>query len=391
MDLNAWLADKRLVVCVGSGGVGKTTTAATIGLWGAVHGRRVMVLTIDPAKRLANSLGLDTMHSDGARIDLEPLRALGVAPTGELWAMMLDSRRTFDELIGRIAPNEEVRERILANHIYQQMSSAFAGSQDYMATERIYDVARSGGFDLVVLDTPPVKNALDFLESPGRLIKFLDERVLAWFMEPARKGPLGALMAGSSAIVLRLLATVLGKQFIEDLTEFMTDFESLFEGFRKRHDDVQRLFREPGTTFVTVCAPTESSTDIAAYFQEELAARELPRAGVIVNQRHRAAATDHDADHALGELARRLAAEAPGGAEPLAPRTVASVLARLSMAHRRLADLAQTEAGIVAAVRAAAAGADFFQEVPRLDTEVNDLESLYELGSRLFTEPAEIP
>ena len=380
MDLTHWLDDKRLVVCVGSGGVGKTTTAAAVGLWGAIHGKKVMVLTIDPAKRLANSLGLEGMPPEGARIDLSSMPDA----TGELWAMMLDSRHTFDDLIHRIAPSEEVRDRILANHIYQQMSAAFAGSQDYMATERIYDVVREGDFDLVVLDTPPVKNALDFLESPGRLIKFLDGQVVSWFLEPARKGLLGGLMQGTSAIVLRLLSAVLGKAFVEDLTEFMQDFESLFDGFRQRHVEVQKLFRADGTTFVTVCAPTESSTDVAVFFQEELAERELPRGGVIVNQRHRSEADTDNAVEVLGETAATLSSDLPQSVR-------ASVLARLTMAHRRLSELARAEATVIQPVRKASFGGHFYQEVPRLDTEVNDLASLRRIGHHLFAEPAEIP
>ena len=380
MDLNAWLLEQKLVVCVGSGGVGKTTTAASVGLWGAIQGKKVMVLTIDPAKRLANSLGLEGMPPEGAQIDLSSMPDA----KGELWAMMLDSRHTFDDLIRRIAPSEEVRDRILANHIYQQMAAAFAGSQDYMATERIYDVVREGNFDLVVLDTPPVKNALDFLESPGRLVKFLDQQVLSWFLEPARKGIIGSLMLGTSAVVLRLLGAVLGKGFVEDLTEFMRDFESLFEGFRARHQEVVKLFRASGTTFVTVCAPTESSVDVAVFFQQELAARELPRGGVIVNQRHRCEAGGHSAQEVLGGVVSTLNTD-------LSDKTAATLLARLSMAHKRLSDLSQAEEGVIQPVKKAAFGAGFYQEVPRLDTEVNDLASLRRIGHHLFSEPAQIP
>ena len=380
MDLNSWLLNKKLVVCVGSGGVGKTTTAASVGLWAAIQGKKVMVLTIDPAKRLANSLGLEGMPPEGAKIDLSSMPDA----KGELWAMMLDSRHTFDDLISRIAPTDEVRDRILANHVYQQMSAAFAGSQDYMATERIYDVVSDGDFDVVVLDTPPVKNALDFLESPGRLIKFLDQQVLAWFLEPAKKGLIGSLMSGGSALVLRLLSAVLGKAFIEDLTEFMQDFESLFEGFRARHDEVQKLFRADGTTFVTICAPTESSTDVAVFFQEELHERELPRGGVIVNQRHRSDAGTDSAQEVLGEIVSKLSTD-------LQDKTASSILARLSMAHKRLTDLSTAEASVISPLRKASMGGDFYQEVPRLDTEVNDLESLRRIGHHIFAVPAVIP
>jgi len=378
MDLNPWLDDTHLVVCVGSGGVGKTTTAASIGLWGAVHGRKAMVLTIDPARRLANSLGLSRFEHEGHPIDLSPL----AGAEGELWAMMLDSRATFDELIDRIAPNEEVRDRILANHVYQQMSEAFAGSQDYMATEKIHDIVASGAYDLVVLDTPPVKNALDFLESPGRLVSFLDERVLSWFLDDGPRGALGGLLAGTSAVVLRLLAALFGREFINDLTEFMRDFDALYEGFRKRHRTVLDLFRAEDTQFVTVCAATESSIDIARFFQEELARRELARGGVIVNQVHRCDGSTHDAEAVLGDVARGLATD-------LDPTTVSSVLARLGMAHRRLHELATAERAQIERVHHAATGGHFYQEVPRLDTEVNDLPTLFQVGRELFGTPAE--
>ncbi|MFT6160049.1 MAG: anion-transporting ArsA/GET3 family ATPase [Myxococcota bacterium] len=320
------------------------------------------------------------MPPEGAKIDLSTMPDA----KGELWAMMLDSRHTFDDLISRIAPSEEVRDRILANHVYQQMSATFAGSQDYMATERIYDVVSDRDFDIVVLDTPPVKNALDFLESPGRLIKFLDQQVLAWFLEPAKKGLIGSLMSGGSALVLRLLSAVLGKSFIEDLTEFMQDFESLFEGFRDRHDEVQKLFRAEGTTFVTICAPTESSTDVAVFFQEELHERELPRGGVIVNQRHRSDAGTDSAQEVLGEVVAKLSTD-------LQDKTATSILARLSMAHKRLTDLSTAEASVISPLREASMGGDFYQEVPRLDTEVNDLESLRRIGHHIFAVPAVIP
>ncbi|MBW1877301.1 MAG: ArsA family ATPase [Deltaproteobacteria bacterium] len=378
MDLNRWLQDIHLVVCVGSGGVGKTTTAATFGLWGALHGRKAMVLTIDPAKRLANSLGLSRFEQEGVRIDLSPL---GEA-RGELWAMMLDSRATFDDLIGRIAPTEEMRDRIFRNGFYQHMSEAFAGTQDYMATEKIYDIVASEQYDLVVLDTPPVKNALDFLESPGRVVNFFDERVMSWFLPKDNGGVLGGLFAGTSAVVLRLLAAVFGREFVEEMTELMRDFEELYEGFRKRHDEVLQMFRAEDTAFVTLCAPTESSIDVAEYFQEELTRRGLPRGGVIVNQVHRCDGSTHDADAVLGPVTRELG-------EDLGSATVSSVLARLGMAHRRLHEIATSEQALVEQVHRAAAGSGYYQEVPRLDTEVNDLPTLYQVGRHLFLEPAE--
>lgn len=382
-DMDRWLADTKLVVCVGAGGVGKTTTAATFGLCGAVRGRRALVLTIDPARRLANSLGLKSIGNEETKIDLQ---TLGVEPAagGELWAMMLDSRSTFDNLISRIATDPGARERILNNHVYRHMADTFAGSQDYMATEKLYDLVVGGKYDLLVLDTPPVKNALDFLESPGRLINFLDERVLRWFLQPQDSGS-GAfgrrLMFGTSAVVYRLLSYVFGKDFLDDLTTFFEDFQGLYQGFVERHQAVVELFRSPSTSFVTVCAPSDSSLDVAVFFQEELARRNLPRGGVVVNQVHACHGETHDAKATLGTLAEQVGADLP-------PSTVAAVLARLGMAHRRLHALRVAEQELTARVRARARGGGFYQELPRLDGNVHDLSALSLVGDHLFG-PAE--
>lgn len=368
VDLDAWLATRRLVVCVGAGGVGKTTTAAAIGLYAASRGRKVIVLTIDPARRLATSLGLAAFGGEERRIDLgEP------AGTGELWAMMLDSRGAFDALMGRLARDEATRERILGNHVYRHMADTFAGSQDYMATEKLYDLVTSGRWDLVVLDTPPVKNALDFLESPGRLVNFMDERVLRWFLRPA--DGIGFL-AGTSALVQRLLGAVFGRDFVDDLAVFFRDFQGLYAGFVERHTAVLGLLRAPTTSFLAVCAPNEPALDVAVFFLEEMARRGLPWAGVIVNQVHTTESGAHDARAQLGALAEGLGKDLP-------PATVPVLLARLGMAHRRLAALADAERRWVMRVRRAAVGG-FEQSVPRLDDDVHDLDGLRQIGAAIF-------
>jgi anion-transporting ArsA/GET3 family ATPase len=378
-DMDSWLGHTKLVVCVGAGGVGKTTTAATFGLCGALRGRRVLVLTIDPARRLANSLGLKSFGNEETRIDLQ---ALGVECTGELWAMMLDSRSTFDNLIARVATDPAARDRILNNHVYRHMADTFAGSQDYMATEKLYDIVASGKYDLVVLDTPPIKNALDFLESPGRLINFLDERVLKWFLQSPDANSGGGLfgrrlMFGTSAVVYRLLSVVFGRDFLDDLTTFFEDFQGLYQGFVHRHQAVVELFRSDSTSFVTVCAPNESSLDVAVYFQEELTRRGLPRGGVVVNQVHACEGEAHDAKAMLGELAEKLA-------EGLPPATVASVMARLGMAHKRLRALRVAEDALTVRLREVARTGGFYQEIPRLDGNVHDLAALATVGRHLF-------
>lgn len=374
-DMEAWLGRTHLIVCVGAGGVGKTTTAASLAVGAALRGRQTLVLTIDPARRLANSLGLREFGSEETRIDLSPL---GMKDAGDLWAVMLDSRSTFDSLISRIATDPAARERILKNHVYRHMSDTFAGSQDYMATEKLYDIVAAQKYDLVVLDTPPIKNALDFLESPGRLINFLDERVLKWFLHPNDSPAIGRrLMFGTSAVVQRLLGYVFGRDFLEDLTTFFDDFQGLYHGFVERHRAVLELFRAENTSFVTVCAPTESSIDVASFFQDELTRRGLPRGGLIVNQVHACEGDNHDANEILGELAHRVG-------EGLAPSTVPSTLARLGMAHRRLHALRVAEGVLTEQARRAARGGGFYQEIPRLDGNVHDLPALAEVGKRLF-------
>lgn len=366
-DLDAWLAGRRLVVTVGSGGVGKTTSAAAIGLYAARHGRRAMVLTIDPARRLANSLGLDAFGNTETRIQLEGIE-------GELYAMMLDSRSTMDALIARVA-EPEVAERIFGNHVYRHMADTFAGSQDYMATEKLYDLISSDRYDLVVLDTPPVKNALDFLESPGRLLNFLDEKVLTWFLAEPDKG-WGTWMFSTSAVVHRLLRHVFGSDFLDDLTVFFRDFQGLYDGFRDRHAAVVAQLRSENTSFLTICAPTRSSLDVAAYFLDELPKRELPSAGVLVNQVHRCAFEDHDASGLQGSAAA-LAADLP-------PVTVPSLLARLGTAHRRLHSVVVAETQMIDALRWNSDPDGFFREVPRFAGQVHDLGALDRVGTAFF-------
>jgi anion-transporting ArsA/GET3 family ATPase len=278
-----------------------------------------------------------------------------------------------------VSTDPAARDRILTNHVYRHMADTFAGSQDYMATEKLYDLVASGKYDLLVLDTPPVKNALDFLESPGRLINFLDERVLKWFLQPSdSSAALGRrLMFGTSAVVYRLLAYVFGKDFLDDLTTFFEDFQGLYHGFVERHRAVVQLFRADTTSFVTVTAPNESSLDVATFFQEELARRNLPRGGFVVNQVHACEGEHHDARDAVGGLAASVAGDLP-------PSTLNAVLARLGMAHKRLHALRVAEDALTQRARVAARGGGFYQEIPRLDGNVHDLRALAEVGERLF-------
>ena len=373
--LSELIADRKLVVCVGSGGVGKTTTAAAIGLQAAIAGRKVLVLTIDPARRLANSLGLSRFGNDEMQIDLSALPDA----KGELWAMMLDQQKTFDDLITRISPNEERRDAILNNRVYRATADNISGSQDYMATEKLYDVVESGRYELVVLDTPPVKNALDFLEAPGRLARFLDKRVMKWFLSPYDKERVfGRLLTSTSAVVFRLLSHVFGREFLDDLAEYFQHFRDLYDGFRERQEAVVEMFHDrQRTSFFIVCAPNTPSTEVARFFLDELRARRMPNPGIIVNQRHLTAGGELDAREALQ-------AEVEGQSEGLSSAAGSSLLARLGAAHRRLVGLSSAEEAIVASLLGALRADQKSWQVPRLDDEVNDLAGLARVGSFLF-------
>lgn len=355
--METWLSRTRFVVCVGSGGVGKTTSAAAIALHAARQGRRAMVLTIDPARRLANSLGLSEIGGRPTQIDLS---ALGEACEGQMWAAMLDSRSTFDALIAEVAPSPEVRDRILNNAVYRNMAETFAGSQDYMATEMLYDLSRDSRFDLVVLDTPPVKNALDFLEAPGRVVGFLDEKILGWLLRPydSRSVWTQRLFAGTSAMMFRLLGAVFGREFLDELAVFLHEFRDLYEGFRTRHAAVLELLRRQDTQFVAVAAPTASAVSVARFFTQELADRGLNQGGVILNQLNQPSNID---------------AKAP------AHDRLSAVIAE-AIADRR--QLASRERECVAPLLGGTGG--FVAEVPRLSGEVHDLGALARLGEQLF-------
>lgn len=370
MTLDQLVARQRLIVCVGSGGVGKTTSAAALALKAALVGRRVLVLTIDPARRLANSLGLSEFGNTEVRIDLTAQGA-----KGELWAMMLDAPSTLDDVIRRVAKDDATRDAIFANKIYRHMAGSFSGSQEYMATERLYDVHSSERYDLIVLDTPPVKNALDFLESPGRLARFLDRQIMKWFLTPYEEEKVFGkrLLMGTSAVVYRLLGHIFGREFLDELSVFFTLFKDLYDGFRERHEAVARLFSASTTSFLVVSAPTEPSVDVARFFLEELRHRHLPVGGVLVNQVHRATNQAPDVEALLGPLARDLDGATSG---PL--------LARLGAAHRRLRELAALEAARVEELRRYAGGGTQLTVVPRFAEEVHDLAGLLRLHGNLF-------
>jgi len=280
------LRERRVVVVCGSGGVGKTTTAAAIALHAARGGRRVLVCTIDPSRRLATSLGLGRLSGRPRAISLG--RRGAKAGEGSLWAMVLDVKSTLDALVQRHTPDEAARRRILDNRFYRHISAALAGSHEYMAMEKLLELSADPQWDMVVLDTPPTRHALDFLEAPDRLMDVLDTSVLRWFLKPYfAAGRLTLKVATrTGALAVRLADRFLGLEFLQDLSEFFLAFESMYDGFKERATRVHTLLREPSSGFVLVAAPAPLALEEALYFHRRLTEKEMPFLAFVVNRVH---------------------------------------------------------------------------------------------------------
>ena len=281
------LATRRIVVVAGSGGGGKTTTAAALAMRAARAGRRVLVCTIDPSRRLATSLGLNTLSGRPRTIELGRLSPPPAAG-GVLWAMVLDVQSTFDELVTRYTPDEAARQRILGNRFYQHVSAALAGSHEYMAMEKLLELSADERYELIVLDTPPTRQALDFLEAPDRLLDFLDTSVLRWFLRPYfAAGRLTLKVASrTGAIALQLADRFLGLQFLADLSEFFLAFESMYAGFKQRAACVHELLRAASSGFVLVAGPSPLALEEALYFRRRLEEKQMPFVAFVVNRVH---------------------------------------------------------------------------------------------------------
>ena len=367
ITLDQRLEDTRVCVCVGAGGVGKTTISAALGLGLAARGQKVAVVSIDPAKRLANALGLKELTGEPRRLDEATLAEHGIELEGELWAMMLDSKGTFDDLIARLSPDERTREEVLSNRIYRELSSAVAGSQEFTAVAKLYELYKSGEWDAIVLDTPPSRDALDFLDAPDRLTRFLEGRALKVLMAPTNvtRGLLGR----GAGLMLSMFAKVTGVNMIEELSGFFGALAGLTDGFSERARGVERLLRDPHTGFLIVTSPEHEPSREAGFLHEQLAHQDMRFAGLIVNRFH-----DHGLDGASREqVADLLAARLDGG---LAER-VAQNLADLDVLARRDRE----------SVKALAEALDEPSPVAvrQLDGDVQDLTGLLLLAGQLFS------
>jgi anion-transporting ArsA/GET3 family ATPase len=364
------LEGRDICVCAGSGGVGKTTTSAAIALGMVDRGLKVCVLTIDPAKRLADSLGLEELGNEATRVDPALLKKNGITGKGELWAMMLDAKETFDALVARHAEDAEARDRVLGNRIYQQISGALAGSQEYMAMEKLFELHSEGRFDLLVLDTPPSRNALDFLDAPTRMTQFIEGRSLQLFIKPTG---FAARVAGRGAgVVLSILKRILGFDLLADLSEFFTAFSGMIDGFQERAHRVNTLLRADETAFVIVCGPQAEPLEEAVFFHSKLIEADMNFAGAVVNRVRYRLGTKVPK---LKALTARVEAE---GVDPDLAERAARNLIEYDLLARRDNDN-------ISALTKQMKGEPVIR-VPYLDTDVHDVAGLCEINRFLFAD-----
>ncbi|MDW8363482.1 MAG: ArsA-related P-loop ATPase [Myxococcales bacterium] len=381
MSLEPLLLRHRVVACVGSGGVGKTTTAAALALHAALSGREVLCLTIDPARRLAQSLGIDGRAGVEHRVPDEAFARHGLRPRGVLWAMMLDPKRAFDELVTRRASSPQARERILGNRIYRHLSESLAGVQEYMAMEKLHEVRERGRWDLVVLDTPPTSNAIDFLEAPDKLIGLIDSPATRWLVqafESERRRFSLDLLGRGAAYLLRGLSRFTGLEFLSNVAEFVVGLNELFGGFRAHAEQVARALRGPEVAFVLVTSPAPLAIDEALYMHERLVSASMRPAAFVVNGVHRLLPEPAVPHEALLEAARAFFAP---------PTDVEDLVGRLRRALDDERALAIADRVEVERLRARAAGALPVVEVPAFDADVHDLGALAAVAEHLIQRP----
>jgi anion-transporting ArsA/GET3 family ATPase len=364
------LRTKRVLISVGAGGVGKTTTTAALGVAAARSGKRVLCLTIDPAKRLAESLGISEMRAEAVMVPKERFEAAGIAMSGSLTCMMLDTKQTFDELVRKHASTPERAENLLKNRLYQYVSTSLAGTKEYMAMEKLSQVRADDAYDLVLLDTPPTANALDFLDAPGRLVEALDSSTMKFFVDAFESSGKFSfnLLAKGAQIVLRNMGKITGSGFLEAMSEFIVELNDLFGGFRARAKAVEATLRSDDVAFVLVTSPSSSAVREVLFFSERLAEAGMPRGAFVINRIRKPAVEPEPTPAAL--------AKALDGDTELAARVFA--------ARRENEALSALDESSVAPLLmgAAAAGATVVR-IYELPSNAHDLPLLAQLGERL--------
>jgi anion-transporting ArsA/GET3 family ATPase len=370
---------REILLCCGPGGVGKTTIAASAALLAATSAPgRVLVLTIDPARRLADALGLKGIGNEVVRIDDATLRAAGAQPRGELHCAMLDMKQSWDDLIRRHAPDTGTAERILSNPLYQNITGRFVQSHDYIAMERLHELHTTGEWDLIVVDTPPTRNALDFLDAPARMEEFFSSRLLRWLIAPTRGGLLGFAARPFTQIADRILGT----QFLGDITDFFLSLQSMYGGFIERAQAVSRLLSDERTSFVVVATPELAPLREAEFFLKELTKRKYEIGALVLNRALPASLARQETELAAAEMASRVEEIAGPTALALDLKTTptARVLGIVASSSAEWAVVARREA---AARDRLADAAPLVVTVPSLDEEVGDLAGIVALGEIL--------
>lgn len=383
MELADFLQQKRTLVCVGSGGVGKTTVAAATALWAAVEGRRALVLTVDPARRLASSLGISAFTEEQRRIDDRPLRRDGVVLAGTLDAAMLDTKSTFDRVVTRYAPDEAARDRILGSKFYQQASQALAGSQEYMAAEKLYEIReeRPGEHDIIVLDTPPSRHALDFLTAPRRMLGLMDSGPVQAFLRV-----MSAIGSGRRGIgrlnrwIFRGVGRFLGTDVFLEILDFLESFSSMSEGFSRRSRRVEELLRSPDVAFFVVTSPDAAAVDEALFLRRTIIDEGMPFGAFVVNRVHVNRVPPEAQKDIEERLRRAMRAEKALGL--YSPAIVERVAGRVARRFRDVQALVRKDAASLALLHEAA-GADRVFEVPHFPEDIHDLPGLYRFGKVL--------
>ena len=375
------LLERRILVCVGSGGVGKTTTAATLGLAAARRGLRTLVLTIDPARRLANSLGLETLGHQVQQIDPALVHKGATNTGGELWAMMLDQKQAFDEVVARHAKDPAAVKRILANPVYAQISGSLAGAQEYAAMAQLHEFDKSGTWDTIIVDTPPTAHALDFLDAPRKLSEAIDSPAIDWFRKlQGDGGSRWSIVGKSGAFILKRLAKFVGSKFIEDLGVFFTEFNDILGGFRQRAEETFALLRQPGVGFVLVASPEPMAVAEALAFHARLASAGMPFVGFVVNKVHPSRpvqATTAQVEAALAANPGVIALGVSGTTRTMAAQA-------LLAAHAEIETLAAADRSAIEKMRIAGGRDALVVQVPLLRDDVHDIDRLVGLEQYLF-------